>query len=124
MIHDALAFATLCVGDSQTMAAEAGVLGTPFIRFNDFVGRIGYLAELEDIYQLGFGISPNNEELLFQKTKELVETENLKSVIASRRKRMLLEKIDVAKYLTWIIEDYSSSIKTLRENPDYQYNFK
>ena len=30
--------------------------GLPFVRFNDFVGRIGYLRELEDTYHLGFGI--------------------------------------------------------------------
>ena len=49
-------FASLYIGDSQTMAAEAGVLGVPFVRFNDFVGRIGYLRELEDVYRLGFGV--------------------------------------------------------------------
>ena len=55
-MHHVMAFASLYIGDSQTMAAEAGVLGTPFVRFNDFVGRIGYLRELEDVYQLGYGI--------------------------------------------------------------------
>ena len=63
-MHDVMAFASLYIGDSQTMAAEAGVLGVPFVRFNDFVGRIGYLRELEDDYQLGIGIhaSPLNDE--------------------------------------------------------------
>jgi len=42
-MHHVMAFASLYIGDSQTMAAEAGVLGVPFVRFNDFVGRIGYL---------------------------------------------------------------------------------
>ena len=37
-IHHVMSFASIYIGDSQTMAAEAGVLGTPFIRFNDFVG--------------------------------------------------------------------------------------
>ena len=55
-MHHVMAFASLYIGDSQTMAAEAGVLGVPFVRFNDFVGRIGYLRELEDKYELGYGI--------------------------------------------------------------------
>ena len=38
-IHDALANADLYVGDSQTMAAEAALLGTPAIRSNSFVGE-------------------------------------------------------------------------------------
>ena len=37
-IHDVLANADLYVGDSQTMAAEAALLGTPSIRSNSFVG--------------------------------------------------------------------------------------
>lgn len=37
-IHDVLANADLYVGDSQTMAAEAALLGTPAIRSNSFVG--------------------------------------------------------------------------------------
>lgn len=38
-IHDVLANADLYVGDSQTMASEAALLGTPAIRSNSFVGE-------------------------------------------------------------------------------------
>ena len=55
-MHHIMVFASIYIGDSQTMAAESGVLGVPFIRFNDFVGKIGYLRDLEDNYKLGFGI--------------------------------------------------------------------
>ena len=48
-----MVFASLYIGDSQTMSAEAGILGTPFVRFNDFVGRINYMTEMEDVYELG-----------------------------------------------------------------------
>jgi hypothetical protein len=37
-IHSVLHFASLYVGDSQTMATEAALLGTPAVRFNSFVG--------------------------------------------------------------------------------------
>ena len=37
-IHDLLHFASLYVGDSQTMATEAALLGTPAVRCNSFVG--------------------------------------------------------------------------------------
>ena len=39
MIHHVLAFADLYLGDSQTMATEAALLGTPAIRSNSFVGE-------------------------------------------------------------------------------------
>jgi predicted glycosyltransferase len=38
LIHDVLSSADLYIGDSQTMAAEAALLGTPAIRSNSFVG--------------------------------------------------------------------------------------
>lgn len=38
-IHDVLGCSDLYVGDSQTMASEAALLGTPAIRSNSFVGE-------------------------------------------------------------------------------------
>lgn len=38
-IHHILHYASLYIGDSQTMATEAALLGTPAIRFNSFVGE-------------------------------------------------------------------------------------
>ncbi|MFA5010579.1 MAG: DUF354 domain-containing protein [Ignavibacteria bacterium] len=38
-IHHLLSFAHLYVGDSQSMATEAAILGTPSIRYNSFVGK-------------------------------------------------------------------------------------
>ncbi len=123
-IHHVMAFATLYIGDSQTMAAEAGVLGTPFIRFNDFVDRIGYLNDLENNYQLGHGIKPNEPEKLYQKVKELLQLGNLKEVYESRRQKLLLEKIDLAAFMHWFIVNYPLSVKQIKENPDYQNRFK
>lgn len=123
-MHHVMAFAQLYIGDSQTMAAEAGVLGVPFVRFNDFVGRIGYLRELEDVYQLGFGIKTNEVDKLYRVVEELINMPNRKEIFSTRRQKMLSEKIDYAQFLTWFIENYPESTKIMRENPDYQYKFK
>ncbi|MDR1698341.1 MAG: DUF354 domain-containing protein [Prevotellaceae bacterium] len=123
-MHHVMAFAGLYIGDSQTMAAEAGVLGVPFVRFNDFVDRIGYLRELEEVYNLGFGIKTNEVERLYSTVSELVLMPNRREIFQERRQKMLSEKIDYAKFLTWFIEDYPKSKQIIRENPDYQYNFK
>lgn len=123
-MHHVMGFAQLYIGDSQTMAAEAGVLGTPFIRFNDFVGKIGYLNELENVYKLGFGIKTNDVEKLYLTIEELLKMKNRSNVFAERRQKMLSEKIDYAKFLTWFIENYPESKKIMKENPDYQYNFR
>ena len=85
-IHHALYYADLYIGDSQTMTAEAAVLGTPGIRFNDFVGRLGYLEELEHTYQLTYGIKTDAPEELLQKIQELLALPNLSKEWKQRKR--------------------------------------
>ncbi|WP_439183610.1 hypothetical protein [Carboxylicivirga taeanensis] len=106
LIHHALYYAQIFIGDSQTMAAEAGVLGTPFIRFNDFIGQLGYLKELEETYHLGFGIPSSNEDELISTLQQLVHTPNLKEAYAAKRQRMLKEKINYTTFLVDFIKKY------------------
>lgn len=106
-MHHVMAFASIYIGDSQTMAAESGVLGVPFVRFNDFVGRIGYLRELEDTYQLGYGIKTYEVDRLYKVIQELISMKDRQQIFLSRRQKMLSEKIDFAKYLCNYIEEYS-----------------
>lgn len=122
-MHSILAYASLYIGDSQTMAAEAGVLGTPFLRFNDFVGKIGYLNELENYYKLGFGISPDNPARLLQLANRLVNIENLASVFAQRREKMLNEKINLNDFLIWFIINFPKSKAILNKNAEVYNNF-
>lgn len=123
-MHHVMAFASLYIGDSQTMAAESGVLGVPFIRFNGFVGRIGYLRELEDVYHLGYGIRPDKLEDLYKTVSVLVQSSDKKELFQQRRQKMLSEKIDYAKFLTWFIESYPDSLAKMKEQPEYQFNFR
>lgn len=105
-IHHVMAFADLYLGDSQTMAAESGVLGVPFVRFNDFVGKIGYLNELENRFQLGFGIKPDFENALYETVEKLLEMPDRKAVFQQRRQVMLDSSINFADFLTNYIENY------------------
>lgn len=50
--HHVLAAADVVVGDSQSVCAEAAVLGTPSIRLNSWVGRHPYQVELESRWGL------------------------------------------------------------------------
>lgn len=122
-IHHVLAFAKMYIGDSQTMAAEAGVLGTPFIRYNDFVGKIGYLDELENKYLLGYGIKPNNEKDLFEKVTKIASDSDFKTNHQINREKMLSEKIDFAKFLIWFIENYPQSKEEYELNQDKGINY-
>ncbi len=123
-IHSFIYFATMLIGDSQTMTSEAAVLGTPAIRCNSFVGRLSTLEEEEHKYHLVFGFLPEQSEAMFEKIEELLSIPNLKEEWQHRRQRMLQDKIDVTAFFVWFIENYPDSAKIMKENPDYQYNFK
>ena len=85
-IHHILFFANILISDSQTMTAEAAVLGTPSIRFNDFVGKLGYLEELEHIYDLTYGIKTSEPEKLLQKIDELLVNPQIKRRMATSKR--------------------------------------
>ena len=109
-----------------------------FLFFNDFVGRIGYLRELEDTYQLGYGIhatpladdstirradgsaQPSGVEQLYATVQRLVAmpSSERQALFAARREQMLRDKIDYAKYLTWFIENYPQSAKETKEKQE------
>lgn len=105
-IFHVLYFAHLYIGDSQTMAAEAAVLGTPSIRFNDFVGRLGYLEELEHKYELTVGIKTSDEKKLLETIKEVLAMPHLKDHWRNKRKVMLVENVDVANFIMEVIENF------------------
>ena len=117
-----MAFATLYIGDSQSMANEAAMLGVPSLRFNDFVGakKIGVMEELEHVYGLTYGISSHEPEKLYAKIEELIAMPNLRDVFQKRREKMLSEKIDVTAFFTWFIKNYPQSAE-LSKNADAEF---
>ena len=123
-IHHIMYFSTIYIGDSQSMAVEAAMLGVPSIRFNDFAGKIGVLEELEHTYYLTFGIKSSEPEKLYQTVENLLHKPNIKEEFQNRRKKMLSEKIDTTAFFTWFFENYPKTKQIMQQNPDYQYNFK
>jgi hypothetical protein len=98
-LHDVLATAELYVGDSQTMAAEAAVLGVPGIRCNSFVGRISYLEELEHRYGLTRGFLPEQSAQLLPTVRGwLADPQRTRREWQERRRRMLAECVDLADW--------------------------
>ena len=122
-IHDALYFADLLIGDSQTMTTEAGILGTPAIRCNSFVGEndMGNFIELEQKYGLIFNYSDPNKAI--NKAVKLIQKPNLKEEWQKKREKLLKDKIDVTAFMVWFIENYPDSFKEMKENPEMQYRF-
>lgn len=118
-MHDVMAFASLYIGDSQTMAAESGVLGVPFIRYNDFVGRIGYLKELEEVYNLGIGLRPGEPRELIEAVQSMMNNFDT-NIFDKRRIQMLNEKISLSEFITNLLLNYKQELEEFnREGESY-----
>jgi predicted glycosyltransferase len=122
--HSLLAYATLLIGDSQTMTSEAAVLGVPSLRCNSFAGRISYLEEEEKKYGLTYAFLPEEFDKLKLKLTDLLQMDNLHEEWQKRRQIMLNNKIDVTGFMVWFVENYPSSIEILQKNPDFFQQFK
>lgn len=107
-MHSALYYADIYIGDSQTMAAEAAVLGTASLRFNDFVGQISYLEELEHKYKLTVGIRTNEKVKLFTEINALLSLQSIKNEWGNRKDNMLKETEDLTELVVKISENFKN----------------
>lgn len=99
-IHHVIAFARVYIGDSQTMASEAAVLGTPCIRCNTFKGKLAYLKELEEKYALTRAFLPSEETALLSHLNELLSKDAWTAEGQAKRQKMLADMEDVNQYIT------------------------
>lgn len=103
-LHHALAFATLQVGDSQTMAAEAAFLGTPSLRASTFQGRLDYLEELEHRYQLTWSCHPSQAQTLLDRLEQVLAQADPRAALLPGRERLLAETVNVADWYCRFLE--------------------
>lgn len=103
-IHHIIYYAKMYIGDSQTMASEAAVLGTPSIRCNTFKDKISYLNELEYNYGLTYSFLNNEEDQMLCKIKELIENNNLDITWEKKKNKMLQEMEDVNEFIIEFIK--------------------
>jgi predicted glycosyltransferase len=103
-LHDALAFADLLVGDSQTVAAEAAVLGTPSLRVSSWTGRLAYLTELEHKYGLTFAYQPARAAELMQHVDRWLAEPSLRESLRPNHERLLRDKVDIAEWFVRFLE--------------------
>ena len=122
-MHDALAFVSLLFGESSTMASECAMLGVPSIYLNN---NSTYLTTDEEKYGLVFNFSESlvDQEKAINRGVEIINTPRIREEWQKRRQEMLKDKIDVTAFLVWFVENYPSSFRIMKNNPDYQYNFK
>lgn len=102
-IHHVLAFASLFIGESATMAQECAMLGTPAIYVSSI--NCGTLHELEK-NDLLFGFRSSTG--LLEKIDKLVDQKNLKEEFKNRNKQMLNSLIDPTEMLVDYFQKHNS----------------
>lgn len=109
-IHDVLFYSDLLVTDTQTMATEAAILGTPTIRCNNFVGPndMSNFIELKKSYGLLYSSSDSRQAI--EKAVELIQQPDLKVEWQNKREKLLEEKIDLTSFMVDFIEQYPDSL--------------
>lgn len=119
-IHSLMYYATMFIGDSQSMTSEAAVLGTPAVKCNSFAGRLAVPNEIEDKYDLCYCFLPTNVDEMFVKIDELLKHKDLKAEWKEKVQKMLADKIDVTAFFTWFIENYPASAQQTKQ-PDFNW---
>lgn len=122
-IHSLMYYASMYVGDSQTMTSEAALLGVPALKCNTFAGRLS-VANMLEKYGLCFSWQPDCFDEMYDKVRELLEIPNLKDEWNRRRMAYLNDVIDPTAFFVWFIENYPESRRIMKENPDYQLRFR
>lgn len=94
-IHHVLSFATAYIGDSQTMAAESALLGTPSLRYNSFVGAddMSNFIILENKYGLLKNFRDFN--LLIEELRNILDNGNSKNQWKEKRDLYFNNKPDL-----------------------------
>jgi len=115
-IHDAIYYASLVITDTQTIATESAILGTPTIRCNGFVGSadMGNFIELEQKYGLLFNFSEYDKIILL--SQEIIQNSNLKKFHQEKREILLNEKEDITELISQFISDFSKMENTSYAN--------
>ncbi len=108
-IHDAMYYATMYIGDSQSMTTEAAILGTPAIRCNTMVGRTAVIDEVEQKYGLAYGFTPAEADKMLDRIHELLGRKNLKTEWLEKRERLLADKVDMTEWMVDFVEKYTKT---------------
>lgn len=103
-MHSLMHYATLFIGDSQTMTTEAALLGTPAVKLNTFAGILSIPNELEQRYELCYAYRPDQFNLFLDKIQFLLQLPDIKILWQKRLNRLLADKIDLSAYLMELIE--------------------
>jgi len=117
LLHHALFFSSLYIGEGATIAAECACLGTPSIYINPI--NVGDCEELEKKYGLVHHHTKIDD--IINKALEILFLPDSKQSYSKKCIKMITEKIDVTAFMVWFVENYPGSAHIMKNDPQYQY---
>lgn len=109
----------LYIGDGATMATECALLGVPTIYTNKL--NAGTIDELE---KKGLLYHSTKEKEIFDLANMLIANRKVKTNHLEKSRALIKTKINVSAFLIWFVDNYPDSFKVMKEDPDFQRNFK
>ena len=106
-IHHLLAYSSLLVTDSNTMATEAALLGTPVVRSNSFAEN--GLSNFVELGSYGLVRSFNDETNALNAATEIAQDRFANGTWTDRRDELLETKIDVTSYMLEQIQEVAET---------------
>jgi predicted glycosyltransferase len=119
-MHDVLQYASMLIGESGTMASEASLMGTPTI----YINSLPLMCYLDLEQEAGILKHFNSSVGVLEYVKSLLSKQDLKESTIKRKNELVKDFIDSTAFLIWFVENYPESVKTMKENPDFQNRFK
>jgi len=106
-IHHLLAYSSLLVTDSNTMATEAALLGTPVVRSNSFAEN--GLSNFVELGSYSLVRSFNDETNALNAATEIAQDRSANGTWTDRRDELLETKIDVTSYMLEQIQEVAET---------------
>lgn len=101
-IHHFLHYANMYIGDSQSMATESSLLGTPSFRYNSFVGENDMTNFIVLEKELDLLRNYNSFEKLIEGVKNVLENPEIKEEWLIKRDKYFKSKEDINQQLIQI----------------------
>lgn len=120
-MHYYMQKADLFIGESGSMATEAAYLGTHSIVLNSAAKEFGVF-EWFSKYKT-FYIAKDFDDVLATAIS-LLENEYISEEASLESKSIQKSGICLTDFMVWFIENYPKSALIMKENPEYQYNFR
>lgn len=118
-MHDALASASMYVGEGATMASEAAILGTPAVYINTLTA-----GSIEDAADAGLLYSLRDRQRLMEVLETMVNDKHLHEKQKALRDSYLEGMMDVTGLITWFVDQYPESLKLLKQSDQMMEHFR